>query len=245
MVRRRHTTDRGRRTIPTADRISARSSRRAGYCVSMRWCSICSSGTARRCPALDMVGTLTDAGYRVIIYSMRSDAATILDCLDNGAVTYLTKSEGRQHLVPSIEAAVTDHPYVSPSMAGAMSADTRASRPKLTEREREVLIQWFRTESKTFAAKALYITASTLATHLGRGAHQVRCGRSSGVDESGARGPCFAGRNHQHRRPVTKRTQTTIIRQGSGGLHPERAYRDCSATGGLIRLDRICCAGCM
>ncbi|MCZ4566990.1 response regulator transcription factor [Rhodococcus erythropolis] len=119
-------------------------------------------------PALDMVSALTDAGYRVIIYSMRSDAATILDCLDNGAVTYLTKSEGRQHLVPAIEAAVTDHPYLSPSMAGAMSADTRASRPKLTEREREVLIQWFRTESKTFAAKALYITASTLATHLGR-----------------------------------------------------------------------------
>ncbi len=63
---------------------------------------------------------------------------------------------------------MTDHPYLSPSMAGAMSADTRASRPKLTEREREVLIQWFRTESKNFAAKALYITASTLATHLGR-----------------------------------------------------------------------------
>ncbi|WP_158171222.1 response regulator [Rhodococcus sp. JT-3] len=119
-------------------------------------------------PALDMVSALTDAGYRVIIYSVRSDAATILDCLDNGAVTYLTKSEGRQHLVPAIEAAVTDHPYLSPSMAGAMSADTRASRPKLTEREREVLIQWFRTESKNFAAKALYITASTLATHLGR-----------------------------------------------------------------------------
>ena len=133
MVRRRHTTDRGRRTIPTADRISARSSRRAGYayrCGGAR--SAVRDGSPL--PALDMVGTLTDAGYRVIIYSMRSDAATILDCLDNGAVTYLTKSEGRQHLVPSIEAAVTDHPYVSPSMAGAMSADTRASRPKLTER---------------------------------------------------------------------------------------------------------------
>lgn len=35
---------------------------------------------------LDTVGTLTDARYRVIVYSMRSDAATILDCLDNGAV---------------------------------------------------------------------------------------------------------------------------------------------------------------
>ncbi len=118
--------------------------------------------------ALDMVRTLADAGHRVVIYSMRSDAATILDCLDNGAVTYLTKSEGRQHIVLAIEAAVTDRPYVSPSMAGAMSADTRCSRPELTDREREVLIQWFRTESKIFAARALYITPSTVSTHLGR-----------------------------------------------------------------------------
>ncbi len=151
-----------------------------------------------------MVSTLTDAGYRVIIYSMRSDAATILDCIDNGAVTYLTKSEGRQHLVPAIEAAVTDHPYVSPSMAGAMSADTRASRPSLSEREREVLIQWFRTESKTFAAKALYITASTVNTHLGARTHQIRRGRPAGVDESSTRRPRFAGRNHQHRRPLAR-----------------------------------------
>lgn len=118
--------------------------------------------------AVDMVRALADAGHRVIVYSMRSDAATILDCLDDGALTYLTKSEGRQHLVSAIQAAVSDRPYISPSMAGAMSADSRASRPALSAREREVLIQWFRTESKAFAAKALYITPPTVNTHLAR-----------------------------------------------------------------------------
>nr|WP_157770408.1 LuxR C-terminal-related transcriptional regulator [Rhodococcus qingshengii] len=60
-----------------------------------------------------------------------------------------------------------------------MSADTRASRPKLTEREREVLIQLFRTESKTFAAKALYITASTVSAHLGRVRTKYAAGRAA------------------------------------------------------------------
>jgi two-component system, NarL family, nitrate/nitrite response regulator NarL len=118
--------------------------------------------------SVDTVGVLTDAGYRVIVYSMRGSAGTILDCLDAGAVTYLTKSEGREHMVAAIEAAVTDAPYISPSMAGAMSDDTRAHRPKLSPREREVLLQWFSTESKAFASRALYITTATLDTHLAR-----------------------------------------------------------------------------
>jgi two-component system, NarL family, nitrate/nitrite response regulator NarL len=118
--------------------------------------------------SVETVRVLTDAGYRVIVYSMRGNASTILDCLEEGAVTYLTKSEGRAHMVAAIEAAVTDCPYVSPSMAGAMSDDTRAHRPKLSPREREVLIQWFSTESKAFASRALYITPATLDTHLAR-----------------------------------------------------------------------------
>ena len=41
------------------------------------------------------------------MYSMTTDAAIILECLDLGAVCYLTKAEGRDHLVAAVLAPPT------------------------------------------------------------------------------------------------------------------------------------------
>ncbi|WP_370500188.1 LuxR C-terminal-related transcriptional regulator [Mycolicibacterium sp. jd] len=40
--------------------------------------------------------------------------------------------------------------------------------PLLTEREREVLVEWLRTDSKAAAAKRLFISRATVSTHIGR-----------------------------------------------------------------------------
>ena len=53
-------------------------------------------------------------------------------------------------------------------MAGAISDDRRAERPVLSPREQEVLLHWFRTESKQLVAAALFITPATVNTHLAR-----------------------------------------------------------------------------
>lgn len=53
-------------------------------------------------------------------------------------------------------------------MAQAMTEDTRHTRPALSPREREVLLAWFQTESKTLVGQRLYITTSTVNTHLER-----------------------------------------------------------------------------
>jgi DNA-binding CsgD family transcriptional regulator len=45
---------------------------------------------------------------------------------------------------------------------------TRALRPNLTEREREVLVAWFQTESKELVARRLFLSPSTVRTHLQR-----------------------------------------------------------------------------
>ena len=43
-----------------------------------------------------------------------------------------------------------------------------AVRPTLSEREIEVLVHWLRTESKASVGRTLYISASTVSTHLQR-----------------------------------------------------------------------------
>lgn len=107
-------------------------------------------------------------GHRVIMYSHIATDEVILTSLDRGAVTYLAKSERKDHLIDAIRAAETDRPYVGPRMAGAMLNDSTVGRPNLAPREKEVLIAWFRTESKDLVARQLQIAPTTVRTHLQR-----------------------------------------------------------------------------
>jgi DNA-binding NarL/FixJ family response regulator len=106
--------------------------------------------------------------FRVIVYSHIATHDVILTSLDRGAVTYLVKTEGKGHLIDAIRAARTDMPYVGPRMAEAMINDSAVGRPNLARREKEVLIAWFRTESKDVVAHQLQIAPTTVRTHLQR-----------------------------------------------------------------------------
>jgi DNA-binding NarL/FixJ family response regulator len=106
--------------------------------------------------------------HRVIVYSHIATDEVILTALDRGAVTYVTKSERKDHLIDAIRAARTDTPYVGPRMALAMLNDSTVGRANLAPREKEVLIAWFRTESKDVVARQLQIAPTTVRTHLQR-----------------------------------------------------------------------------
>jgi DNA-binding NarL/FixJ family response regulator len=106
--------------------------------------------------------------HRVIVYSHNATGEVILTALERGAVTYLTKSESKDHLIDAIRAAGTDMPYVGPRMAVAMLNDCKLGRANLAPREKEVLIAWFRTESKDLVARQLQIAPTTVRTHLQR-----------------------------------------------------------------------------
>ena len=106
--------------------------------------------------------------HRVIVYSHITTDEVIMTSLDRGAVTFLAKSERKDHLLDAIRAAGTDTPYVGPRMAGAMLNDSTVGRPNLAPREKEVLIAWFRTESKDVVARQLEIAPTTVRTHLQR-----------------------------------------------------------------------------
>lgn len=119
-------------------------------------------------PDLSAIKRLSDDGRRVIVFSQHTASAIVMECLDLGAVTYLSKAEGREHLIKAVHAAGTDQPYLGPTMAKAMNDDERSVKPALSAREREVLISWFQTESQILVGKRLFITAGTVKTHLGR-----------------------------------------------------------------------------
>ncbi len=119
-------------------------------------------------PAFDSLQELCDIGHRVIVYSHIANEEVILRCLELGAITYLTKAEGRMHLIEAIHAAASTTPYLGPLMARALCNDTTEGRPNLSAREKEVLVAWFQTESKELVGKRLFIAPSTVRTHLQR-----------------------------------------------------------------------------
>ncbi|GAA5162225.1 MULTISPECIES: response regulator [Amycolatopsis] len=119
-------------------------------------------------PALGDLKRLAAAGRRVVVYSMRADDDIALRCLELGALSYLTKAEGAEHLVEAARAAADGRPYTPPSLAGALAGDRSAHRPALSARETEVLVEWFQSESKDFVAHRLGISQNTVNSHLER-----------------------------------------------------------------------------
>ncbi|AIG77132.1 LuxR family transcriptional regulator [Amycolatopsis sp. MJM2582] len=119
-------------------------------------------------PVMGDLRRLTEAGRRVVVYSMRADDETVLQCLELGALSYLTKAEGAEHLLEAVRTAAADRSYTPPSMAGAMAGDRSERRPALSARETEVLIEWFQSESKDFVAHRLGISPNTVNSHLER-----------------------------------------------------------------------------
>jgi DNA-binding NarL/FixJ family response regulator len=111
---------------------------------------------------------LVDSGRRVVVYSQHVDNATAIKCIDLGALAYLTKREGPEHLVPAIRAAAQDHAYTAPCLSGALVADDDSNRPQLSPREMEVLRAWFASASKELVAAKLHITVKTVDTYIAR-----------------------------------------------------------------------------
>jgi DNA-binding NarL/FixJ family response regulator len=119
-------------------------------------------------PAYDELRRFADAGRQVIVYSVRDDTKPPITYLELGAFTYLNKAEGPDRLVAAIHAAGQERPYPSTSLAGSIAVDTGPESPRLSVREREVLIEWFRCESKQTAAERLHLSARSVSTYLDR-----------------------------------------------------------------------------
>lgn len=119
-------------------------------------------------PDFDTLSRLVETAQRVIVYSHITTDEVILRCLDLGATSYMVKSEGKRHLIEAVHSAHAGTPYIGPRMGKAILNDTTVGRIKLSEREKQVLVAWFQTESKELVAKRLFIAPTTVRTHLQR-----------------------------------------------------------------------------
>ncbi len=119
-------------------------------------------------PDLDRLRVVCASGSSVIVFSRLTSPEVILRCLDAGARCYLTKSEGRDHLLEAVRRACDNESYIGPAMAEALHRRNAVGRVTLSEREREVLMAWLRTESKDEVGRILHIAPATVRTHLQR-----------------------------------------------------------------------------
>ena len=111
---------------------------------------------------------LVAAGYRVVAFSGHSDPAIVIETLDNGAHAYVSKEEGRDHLVEAVLAAAADRPYVTRSQARAILADEQPSRPVLSQQEQQALLLWFQGMSKASVGRRMSISENTVRQYISR-----------------------------------------------------------------------------
>jgi two-component system nitrate/nitrite response regulator NarL len=111
---------------------------------------------------------LVTTGYRVVAFSGHSDPVIVMETLDNGAHAYVSKEEGRDHLVEAVLAAAADRPYVTRSQARAMLADQRPARPSLSQQEQQALLLWFQGMSKASVGRRMSVSENTVRQYISR-----------------------------------------------------------------------------
>ncbi|MBN6034196.1 response regulator transcription factor [Amycolatopsis sp. 195334CR] len=116
---------------------------------------------------VDRIAALTGAGHRVVVFSAHSETENVLAVLDAGA-EFLEKDESREHCVETIVAAAAGRPYVTPSTAGAMIADTRPLRPTLSKQQLTALRYWFQGMSKASVGMRMGISEATVKLYIDR-----------------------------------------------------------------------------
>ncbi|MEV4313533.1 response regulator transcription factor [Actinocrispum sp. NPDC049592] len=111
---------------------------------------------------------LVDSGRRIVVYTQDAHNATAVRCVELGALAYVTKREGPEHLVAAVRAAAKGFAYTPPSLSGALVADEDPNRPRLAPQEIAALRAWFASSSKRLAAEMLGISVKTVDTYIER-----------------------------------------------------------------------------
>lgn len=105
----------------------------------------------------------------IVVLTMHDDDDTLLEALDAGASALVLKSGTADEVVSTVRrAAVAPDAFTAVGLAGALRRRSSASTPTLTVRELEVLQRLAAGDSVTQAARQLYMSESTVKTHIGK-----------------------------------------------------------------------------
>ncbi|QXJ21231.1 response regulator transcription factor [Actinomadura graeca] len=117
-------------------------------------------------PEFKELDRLVRQGRRVVVFSGEVGRDSVLRCMELGAMAYVTKDEGEEHLVPAIEAVARGGTYTGPQQAGIMV--TAPDRPALAESEIRALRAWCAGASIPRVAKRLGVSPRTVETYIER-----------------------------------------------------------------------------
>jgi two-component system response regulator NreC len=119
---------------------------------------------------------------RVIVLSMHSNEAYVLEALKNGASAYVLKGSASTELVRAVREAVGGRRYLSPPLSEraievylqkARAAQTIDRYDTLTTREREVLHLSAESHTNAEIAARLFISPRTVETHRANVMHKL------------------------------------------------------------------------
>ena len=115
-------------------------------------------------------------GVRVVIVSMYSDEAYVVQAVEAGASGYLLKDSADTDLVKAIVSAVQGKSFFSPTVAAVLLDECRRALARrgvtdrydtLSDREREVLQLMAEGHSNKSIAEILGVSVTTVETHRG------------------------------------------------------------------------------
>jgi len=104
----------------------------------------------------------------IVVLTMHNDDETLLEALDAGGSALVLKSASADDVIAAVRrAAVAPDAFTATGLAAAMRR-RQTDKPRLTPRETEVLMLLVEGASIGSAAKALYMSESTVKTHVGK-----------------------------------------------------------------------------
>lgn len=113
-------------------------------------------------PAWADVERLVAGGRRVVVHTVRHDEETVARSGRAGCCAVVTKVDGEAHLVAAVLAAAGRGPCPPPSEPPAVG------RPRLTVRERDVLLAWLQCGSKRTVAMRCHLSPRTVEGYIDR-----------------------------------------------------------------------------
>lgn len=117
---------------------------------------------------VDNIRLLLSSGSRVLVISTVPDRARIIESVRAGADGYLTKDNDLPTLVAAIEDVAAGRGAHSPELAFACAYDDSPARPRLSPRERQILLDYASGMTLKSAARRAGITVHTAKDYLDR-----------------------------------------------------------------------------
>jgi DNA-binding NarL/FixJ family response regulator len=117
------------------------------------------------------VRAVRERGHHVLVVSVSDSPDTVVAAIAAGAAGYLTKDADASEIIRAVSVITAEGTYVSPTLASHLLAVERRAGPaplQLSDREREILALVAAGERDQDIAEQLFISISTVRSHLDR-----------------------------------------------------------------------------